>query len=108
MELRNNQNADLSPASRYADIRHVTETRNAEIRETVELVHKTVEDRREQAEKIGKKADSIELSDAAKDVVDDTTADREERIEELRDAARDGSLFDRDRLARAAERLLGE
>ena len=68
----------------------------------------TVEDRREQAERIGRNIDSIELSDAARSVVDDASAQREERIEELRAAANDGSLFDRDRLARAAERLLAE
>lgn len=108
MELRNNQQADMPPANRYADIRHVTETRNAEIRETVERVQETVEDRREQAEKIGKNIDEIVLSDAAKNVVDEASEQRQERIEELRSAATDGSLFDHDRLARAATRLLAE
>ena len=106
MELRNNQQADVPPANRYADIRQVTESRNAELRETVERVRAGVEERREQAERLGKNVDSIELSEAAKNVVEDATADRKERIEELRAAAQDGSLFDRDRLARAAERLL--
>ena len=108
MELRNTQNSDLSPANRYADIRHVTETRNAEIRETVERVHKTVEDREDQAERLGKKVDSIELSDGAREVVEEASVDRKERLRALRAAAQDGSLFDHDRLARAAERLLSE
>lgn len=108
MELRNNQQADLPPANRYADIRQVNETRNAELRETVERVRDGVEERREQAERLGKNVDSIELSDAAKNVVEEATERRNERLEELRAAAQDGSLFDRDRLARAAENLLGD
>ena len=109
MELRNSQSkADVPPGNRYADIRQVTETRNEELRQTVERVQETVEDRREQAERIGRNIDSIELSDAARSVVDDASAQREERSEELRAAANDGALFDRDRLARAAERLLAE
>ena len=108
MELRNNQDTDLSPASRYADIRHVTETRNDEIRETVERVHKTVEDSYDQAERLGKRVDSIELSEGAREVVEEASVNRKERLRELRAAAQVGTLFDHHRLARAAERLLSE
>ena len=108
MELRNNQQADIPPANRYADIKQVTETRNAELRETVDRVRDGVEDRQEQTERLGKKFDSIELSDAARNVVDEAASNHSERLEKLRAAAQDGSLFDRDRLARAAERLLSE
>ncbi|MEM6675211.1 MAG: hypothetical protein AAF726_20350 [Planctomycetota bacterium] len=106
MELRNNQQADMPPANRYAELRQVTETRNAELRETVERVRESAAQRREQAERLGRAIDSIELSDAASSATEAAALDREERVEQLRAASQDGSLFDRDRLARAAERLL--
>jgi anti-sigma28 factor (negative regulator of flagellin synthesis) len=108
MELRNNNQGDLPPANRYADIRQVTESRNAELQKTVDRVRKSVEERQEQTEQLGKSLDSIELSEGAKNFVEEASSGRSERIAQLRAAAEDGTLFDRDRLARAAERLLSD
>ena len=52
--------------------------------------------------------DSIELSEGAKSFVEEASSGRSERIAQLRAAVEDGTLFDRDRLARAAERLLSD
>ncbi|MGD2016705.1 MAG: flagellar biosynthesis anti-sigma factor FlgM [Planctomycetota bacterium] len=108
MELRNNHQGDLPPANRYADIRQVTESRNEELRETVDRVRKGVEERQEQTERLGKSLDSIELSESARSFVEEASSGRSERLAELRAAVEDGSLFDHDRLARAAERLLSD
>lgn len=108
MELRNNQQGDLAPANRYAKLRQATESLNADLRDTVERVREGVEERLEQTERLGKGLDSIELSDGARNFVEDARSGRSERIAELRAAVEDGSLFDRDRLARAAERLLSD
>ena len=107
MELNSNKKAEL-PASRFADIQRASETRNAELRETVERVQNTSTEQRRQAEEISRRSDSIDLSDAARELIKENDSAREERIEELRKAANDGSLFDRDRLEKAAERLLGQ
>lgn len=106
MELNNNKKAEL-PTGRFADIQRASDLRNSELRETVERVQGTSTEQRERAEAISKQSDSIELSEAARDLIKENDGARQERIEELRKAAGDGTLFNRDRLAKAAERLLG-
>jgi len=106
MEL-NNKKAEL-PVSRFADVQRVSEMRNAELRETVERVQHTSTEQREHAEAISKRSDSIDLSVAARELIKENGASREERLDELRKAVNDGTLFDRDRLEKAAERLLGQ
>ncbi len=105
MELNSNKKAEL-PASRFADIQRASETRSAEIRETVDRVQTTSSEQRERTEEISKRSDSIDLSDAARELIKENDTAREERIEELRKAVGDGTLFNRDRLEKAAERLL--
>ena len=107
MELNSNKKAEL-PVSRFADIQRASETRNAELRETVERVQNASTEQREHAEAIAKRSDSIDLSDAARELIKEGDDARESRIDDLRKAANDGTLFDRDRLERAATRLLGE
>ncbi|MDG1049204.1 MAG: flagellar biosynthesis anti-sigma factor FlgM [Planctomycetota bacterium] len=108
MELRNNNQGDLPPANRYPAIRQATETRNAELQETVDRVKRGVREQTAQADQLGKSLDSIELSAGAKSFVEEASSGRSERIAQLRSAVEDGSLFDRGRLARAAERLLSD
>ena len=103
MELNNDKRTEL-PHNRFADIRHASEAKNAELRETVERVRDAAAETRERG--ADAKTDSIELSDAARLTVEAGDAAREARLEELRAATADGSLFNQDRLARAASRLL--
>lgn len=104
MELKNDR---LSlTGDRYAEVKRASESRNAEIQETVDNVTRTVETQRENASRISRKNDSIELSSGARQSTNVEETAREARVAELRAAREDGSLFDRDRLARAAERLL--
>lgn len=105
MELNNNKKTEL-PASRFADIQRASETRNAELRRTVERVRDASSEMRERSEDLGRKIDSIDLSGAARGVVNETDEAHAARLERLKEAAADGSLFNRDRLAKAAERLL--
>lgn len=106
MELNNNKKAEL-PIGRFADIQRASELRNSELRETVERAQTGSTEQRERAESIAKQSDSIDLSDAARELIQENDFDRQERLEELRKAVGDGTLFNRDRLAKAAERLLG-
>lgn len=116
MELNQSKQSSAEvPAHRFADIQQATERRNAELRATVERVQDASSERRERAEEMADNRraqgrDRIDLSGAARAFTRDVEdgAERAERLEELKAAAKDGSLFDRDRLARAAERLLAE
>lgn len=105
MELNNNKKTGLS-ARRFADLQNVGEARSAELRRTVERSREGTEEIRERSEALGAKNDSIELSGAALGELSEADRAREARLEELKQAVADGSLFDRDRLAKAAERLL--
>lgn len=105
MELNNEKKAGMS-AKRFADVQRAGEAHSAELRRTVERAREGSEEIRERSEALGAKNDSIELSGAA--LGEQRAADqaREARLEQLKGAVADGSLFDRDRLAKAAERLL--
>lgn len=122
MELNQSKGSADIPAGKFADLQRATEARTAEIRTTVERTREARAKAEQRSDEIrlsteersagASGGDSIQLSGAASalaggkaDATDD--AERSARIEELRSAVEDGSLFDRDRLARAAERLLG-
>ena len=104
MELKNDRIGQSG--DRYSEIKRASESRNAEIRETVDRVTRSVDEQRERAVQIRRDSDSIELSSTGRGIADSGEIAREARVAELRAAAEDGSLFNRDRLARAAERLL--
>ncbi len=104
MELNHNR-VGLN-RSRYPEVQRASDARTAEIRETVDRVQRSVSEQTEQASRLTDSSDSIELSIAARGFNGEDGAVRQERIDELRAAAADGSLFNHDRLARAAERLL--
>lgn len=106
MELNNNKKAEI-PSGRITDMKKASEARNAELRQTVERVRDSSSQIEEQSRAIGRHSDSIELSaGASRGIATESDAAREVRLQELKEAAADGSLFNRDRLARAAERLL--
>lgn len=112
MELNQSKNSADVPLGRFADIQQASERRSAELRETVERVQDARSEREESAEALKRRnaeTDRIDLSEAARAFSQPVAEDsaRQSRIDELRAAAEDGSLFDSDRLARAAERLLG-
>jgi len=112
MELNQSKNSADVPAGRFADIQQASERRSAELKATVERVHEARSEREESAEELRRRnadSDRIDLSEAARALSQPAAEDssRQSRVDELRAAAEDGSLFDRDRLARAAERLLG-
>lgn len=105
MELNNNKRVDSSQ-SRFSELQRGSEARNNELRDTVERVQSAASEIRERSESLGRRNDTIELSDAARKGVEAGDKARKEHIDGLRAAAADGSLFNHDRLARAAERLL--
>ena len=105
MELNNEKKTGMSARS-FADIQKAGEAHSAELRRTVERSLEGSEEIREQSEALGAKIDSIELSGAALGETSAADSAREARLAELKEAVADGSLFDRDRLAKAAERLL--
>ncbi len=105
MELNGNKKTDLKDA-RYREIRRATETQSAELKATVERVQTMAEENEEVLARLSTRTDTIELSAGATRAEEASESDRSERIAELRAAVDDGSRFDRDRLARAAERLL--
>lgn len=104
MELNGNKKTTPVDAH-YREVRQATESRSAQLRETVERVQSTTEENQEVLERLKSRTDSIEIGAGAADATD-RTPETSERIAELRAAVEDGSLFDRDRLARAAEKLL--
>lgn len=103
MDINSNQRLN-SRSDRYSQVQRISETRSAEVQDTVSRARRTAESQIEAAKRIG--TDSLEISQIARESAADDVA-REERLESLRAAAQDGSLFDRGRLERAAERLLG-
>lgn len=104
MDLNHNR-VDLD-RNRYPEVKRASDRRNAEIKDTVQRVQQSVAEHSARAARLAESTDSIELSRAAREATGGDATLREERVEKLRTAAEDGSLFDRDRLARAAERLL--
>lgn len=109
MEVNSNKKADLKDAH-YPEVRRATETKGAELKATVERVQSTAEENAEVLARLSTRTDSIELSAGAASLEEASEApeqaDHSERIAELRASVEDGSLFDRGRLERAAERLL--
>ncbi|QDV05045.1 hypothetical protein Poly30_05400 [Planctomycetes bacterium Poly30] len=109
MELNGNKKADPKD-SHYSVVRRATETRNAVLKATVELVQTTAQQNADVLARLSTRTDSIELSAGAASLDEPQEApqaeDRSGRIAELKAAVEDGSLFDQARLERAAERLL--
>ena len=109
MELNGNKKAHMKD-TRYVEVRQASETRNASLKATVERVQTTAKQNAEVLARLSTRTDSIELSAGAASLEEDNmaseTSDHSERIAELRASVEDGSLFDRGRLVRAAERLL--
>ncbi|MFT5733824.1 MAG: hypothetical protein ACJAZN_002377 [Planctomycetota bacterium] len=103
MELSSNKNVDLKH-SRYPEVLQAAETSSAELKATVERAQSSAEENAESLARLKTRTDTIELSTGATVF----EADRSERIAELRASVEDGSLFDRERLERAAERLLSK
>lgn len=104
MELNGNKKPEPID-SRYREVRQATESRSAQLKETVERVQSTTQENQEVLERLKSRTDVIEISSRGTAEAPNL-ADRSERIAELRASVEDGSLFDRDRLARAAEKLL--
>lgn len=105
MELNRNKKAALNE-TRFRDIRRATENQSAELDATVKRVQSSAEENTEALSRLNTRTDSIELSSTVS-ASESNAADRSERIAELRSAVEDGSLFNAERLGRAAERLLG-
>lgn len=105
MEVNGKRQAELKDA-RYVEVKRASEARAAEIDATIERVHATSKENAEAVARLALRADSIELSDAAESAASEDLGLSADRIKELRAAVEDGSLFDRDRIARAAENLL--
>lgn len=91
--------------SRFSEVQRASEKRNAELEATVERVKNQSEDTSEAIARFQPSADSIEISSS---LAGADEADRTGRIAELRAAVEDGTLFDRERLERAATRLLSD
>ena len=104
MEFNANKKVDLSE-TRFNDIRRASESRGAELEAAVERVKNRSENDAEALARIQPTADSIEISPSLSGA---SETDRAGRISELRAAVEDGSLFDQERLERAATRMLSE
>ncbi len=104
MEFNTNKKVDLTE-TRFVEVRRASEMRGAELKATVERVKNRSEENAEVLARIQAPTDSIEISAGLGEAGD---AGRSERIAELRSAVEDGSLFNQDRLERAASRLLSD
>ncbi len=104
MEFNTNKKVDQTDA-RYIEIRRASETRGAELKATVERVKNRSEETSEALSQIQSTTDSIEISASLSEAGE---IDRSGRIAELRAAVEDGSLFDQERLERAATQLLSD
>ena len=101
----NTNNRLAQNESRFSEAQRASGRRNAELEATAERVRGLSEDASGVIGRIQPSADSIEISSSLAGA-DET--DRSGRIAELRAAVEDGSLFDHERLERAATRLLSD
>jgi anti-sigma28 factor (negative regulator of flagellin synthesis) len=104
MEFNTNKKVDLSE-TRFAEVRRAREMRSAELEETIERVKSRSAADAEALARMQAPTDSIEISVGHGEADE---AGRSERISELRAAVEDGSLFNQERLERAATRLLSD
>ena len=104
MELNRNKKVALNE-KHFMEIRRASELRGAELKATVERVKNHSEETAEVHSQIQTPTDSIEISSGLSEARE---ASQSERIAELRAAVEDGSLFDQERLERAATQLLSD
>ena len=104
MEINTNKKV-ASAETRSPEVHQTSAIRDAELRATVERVKNQSVETSEVLARIQPPADSIELSSGLSPTGE---TDRSARIAELRSAVEDGSLFDNERLERAATRLLSD